>query len=89
MPTEGSLPALASRALHLIEMYWAPRSEFDAMLPGGDRIAAAPVILKICAYRSKPKPMRKVWKDSFRSMLTPLDGAAQREQEVDKLKVLV
>jgi hypothetical protein len=44
LPTEGSMPALASRAPYLIEMYWAPRSEFDAMLPiwGGDRIRRRP-----------------------------------------------
>ena len=38
-------------------------------------------VLQVFDYRSKPRPMRKVWNDSFRSMLTPLDGEAQLEQD--------
>src|SRR5262245_64443626 len=30
--------------------------------------------VQACDYRSKARPMRKVWNDSFRLMLTLLDG---------------
>ena len=36
-----------------------------------------------------PRPTRNVWNDSFRSMLTLLDGEAQPEQDVVRGKFLV
>jgi len=38
-------------------------------------VIAGPIpVIAGCDYRSKARPMRKVWNDSFRSMLMLLDG---------------
>ena len=54
-------------------------------------VIAGPIpVIAGCDYRSKARPMRKVWNDSFRSMLTLRDGEEQPlEQEVARPNVLV
>jgi hypothetical protein len=68
-----------------------------ANLTGLHRSAARQSLNRRCrrVYRSKARPTRKVWNDSFRLMLTLPDGVAVQElvlglvQRVARAKVLV
>ena len=42
---------------------------------------------KSCDYRSKARPTRNVWNDSFRSMLTLLDGVPVQLEAAAELPV--
>ena len=53
-----------------------------------DSVIAGPFRkLETCDYRSKARPMRKVWNDSFRSMLTLLDGVPVQLEAAAELPV--
>jgi hypothetical protein len=51
-------------------------------------VIAGPIpVIAGCDYRSKARPMRKVWNDSFRSMLTLLDGVPVQLEAAAELPV--
>ena len=60
MPACRGHPRLQSKAL---------KRAWPGQRPGHDVEKA-----QVCDYRSNARPMRKVWNDSFRLMLTLLDG---------------